>query len=79
MSTFRHYPHKGHVEARPYVEGEILPEHVSISAADREAGSPKLGDMIARNPDKPEDQWLIALAYFAANYGAAEPLNLTGV
>jgi hypothetical protein len=71
MFDFKHYPRRGHIEARPYAEGEILPEHVSISAADREAGSPKLGDMIARNPDNPDDQWLIAAAYFAANYGVS--------
>lgn len=44
---------------------------VSVSAPDREAGSPKGGDMIARNPANHADKWLVAAAYFAANF---EPL-----
>ena len=57
-------------ELRPYEEGEPL-EGVDISTADREAGSPKPGDMIARNPANYDDQWLIAKDYFEANF---EPL-----
>jgi hypothetical protein len=41
---------------------------VSISAPDREAGSPKSGDMIARNPKNHSDQWLVAEQYFADNF-----------
>lgn len=41
---------------------------VSISNADKEAGSPKLGDKIARNPANHADQWLVAADYFAANF-----------
>lgn len=41
---------------------------VSISNADRLAGSPKLGDKIARNPVNHNDQWLVAADYFAANF-----------
>ena len=41
---------------------------VSISDADREAGSPKPGDKIARNPANHADRWLVAAAYFAANF-----------
>jgi hypothetical protein len=44
---------------------------VSISAEDRKNGSPKLGDMIARNPKNHKDQWLIAEQYFKDNF---EPL-----
>ncbi len=44
---------------------------VSISEADKRAGSPKLGDMIARNPANHEDKWLVAYDYFLANF---EPL-----
>ena len=47
-------------------------EGVSISAPDREAGSPKLGDKIARNPANHADKWLVAEAYFAANF---EPIE----
>lgn len=41
---------------------------VSISDADRKAGSPKIGDMIARNPKNPYDQWLVAKEYFRENF-----------
>ena len=40
---------------------------VSVSAADKENGSPKPGDMIARNPKNHADQWLVAAKYFAEN------------
>jgi len=40
---------------------------ISISEADRKNGSPKMGDMIARNPKNHEDQWLVAKAYFEDN------------
>ena len=41
---------------------------VSVSAPDAEAGSPVDGDMIARNPANHADRWLVAAAYFAANF-----------
>jgi len=71
MSDFQRYSRKGFAEARPYVLGEVLSDRVSISAADREAGSPKVGDMIARNPADPGDMWLIAEDYFNANFSSA--------
>jgi hypothetical protein len=50
--------------------------HVSVSAPDRAAGSPKPGDMIARNPKNHADQWLVAAQYFADNFEAADrPLD----
>ena len=66
MSEFKQYRRKSISEMRPYVEGEVL-EGVSISEADLKAGSPKVGDMIARNPKNHEDQWLVAKAYFEDN------------
>lgn len=48
--------------------GEVLPVFVSISEADRLAGSPKFGDMIARNPKNHDDQWLVAQDYFRENF-----------
>jgi hypothetical protein len=45
--------------------------NVSISRPDMEAGSPKAGDMIARNPKNHADMWLVAKQYFADNF---EPL-----
>lgn len=44
---------------------------VSVSAPDKEAGSPKAGDMIAINPKNPDDRWLVAAAYFADNFEPA--------
>ena len=41
---------------------------VSISEADRKAGSPKAGDKIARNPANHADKWLVSSDYFAANF-----------
>jgi hypothetical protein len=71
MSEFRQYRRKQIAELRPYEPGEEL-EGVSISVPDKEAGSPKAGDMIARNPKNHEDQWLVAARYFADNFEAVE-------
>lgn len=70
MSTenYKQYKKKQTSEMRPYVEDEILPEHISISVADRENGSPKKGDMIARNPKNHGDMWLVAKEYFEEHY-----------
>ena len=50
----------------PYVEGMNL-DGVSISSADLGNGSPKIGDMIARNPKNHDDKWLVAEKYFNDN------------
>lgn len=42
---------------------------VSVSEPDKAAGSPKIGDKIARNPKNHADRWLVAAAYFADNFG----------
>lgn len=70
MSDFQKYRRSQIAELRPYVAGEALSD-VSISVPDKEAGSPKLGDMIARNPKNHADQWLVAAQYFADNFEAA--------
>jgi len=44
---------------------------ISVSESDLQSGSPKSGDMIARNPKNHEDQWLVAGQYFNDNF---EPL-----
>lgn len=67
MSEFKQFRRKQIAELRPYVWGEIL-SGVSISDEDKKAGSPKTGDMIARNPKNHGDQWLIAAQYFADNF-----------
>ena len=40
---------------------------VSVSDADLKNGSPKIGDMIARNPLNHNDQWLVSEKYFNEN------------
>ncbi len=71
MSEFKQYRRKQIAELRPFTPSEVLSDRVSVSAADREAGSPKLGDMIARNPKNHEDQWLVAAQYFSDNFEEA--------
>ena len=41
---------------------------VSISEVGKQNGSPKIGDMIARNPKNHSDQWLVAEQYFKDNF-----------
>lgn len=72
MSEFKKYRRKQIAELRPYVQGEDLTEKVSVSLEDHNAGSPKEGDMIARNPKNHNDQWLVAAQYFADNFEPAE-------
>ena len=45
---------------------------VSISDADKSNGSPKIGDMIARNPKNHADQWLVSEQYFKDNFEEME-------
>lgn len=72
---FKQYRRKQIAELRPYDptgrDKLGLHDGVSISVEDLKAGSPKVGDMIARNPKNHADQWLVAAAYFADNF---EPL-----
>ena len=67
-NEFKKYRRKQIAELRPFLTGEKLSKRVSISAGDRAAGSPKEGDMIARNPDNYDDQWLVSKEYFEANF-----------
>jgi hypothetical protein len=71
MNTFKQYRRKQIAELRPWRPGDIM-DGISISAPDAEAGSPKEGDMIARNPKNHADQWLVAAQYFADNF---EPIQ----
>jgi hypothetical protein len=70
--VFKRYRRRQIAELRPYEPGERLSDRVSVSASDRENGSPKVGDMIARNPNNHEDQWLVAAQYFADNFEPAD-------
>lgn len=65
--TFAQYRRKQIAELRPYVPGETL-AGVSIAPVDKAVGSPKFGDMIARNPQNHADQWLVSAQYFADNF-----------
>ena len=76
MSEFKQYRRSQIAELRPYDPDlrdalGILGE-VSVSNEDAKAGSPKLGDMIARNPKNHADQWLVAAQYFADNFEPKE-------
>ncbi len=77
MSEFKQYRRKQIAELRPFVPGEDLNNSdaqpdglavVRVSAEDSKAGSPKPGDMIARNQKNHADQWLVAAQYFADNF-----------
>lgn len=67
VPVFTKYRRSQIAELRPYREGEDM-ARISVSAPDKEAGSPKPGDMIARNPKNHNDQWLVAAKYFADNF-----------
>lgn len=68
---FTQYRRTQIAEMRPYIAGEDM-DGISISQPDKEAGSPKAGDMIARNPVNHRDKWLVAARYFQENF---EPMK----
>jgi len=73
---FHTYRRKNTTELRCITKEEVdagaqhMRDHtvISISQADIDDGSPKMGDMIARNPCNPEDQWLVNENYFLDNF-----------
>jgi hypothetical protein len=65
-SEYTEYLRKQLVELRPYVDGEDM-SGINVDEEDAAAGSPKVGDMIARNLKKPE-QWLVTAENFAKFY-----------
>jgi hypothetical protein len=67
MAEFRQFRRKQIAELRPYIVAESM-DNISISAPDKEAGSPKPGDMVARNPKNHADMWLVAKQYFHDNF-----------
>lgn len=73
---FTHYRRTNIAEMRPWVPGEDM-SSISVSSPDAKAGSPKAGDMIARNPENHADQWLVSEAYFAANFGPIDDVGLS--
>lgn len=69
--NYGQYRRKQIAELTPWHPGFDM-MHVSVSESDRIAGSPKQGDMIARNPKNHDDKWLVAAQYFADNF---EPME----
>lgn len=70
VAEFKQYRRTGLSEMRPVTKEEATLGYmarVSISDEDQAAGSPKLGDMVARNPKNHDDQWLVAKKYFDEN------------
>jgi len=83
MTGFKKYRRTQIAEMRPVTAEEIelgrlvtTKTHsrgaISVSDVDLQNGSPKNGDMIARNPKNHEDQWLVAAQYFADNFETIE-------
>lgn len=66
-ARFKKYRRKSISEMRPYEIGESL-SGVSVNAVD----TPRIGGMIARNPENHSDQWYVAEEYFLANL---EPID----
>jgi len=64
MNEWMKYRKRGFAEMRPYVLGEDM-TGISISQADIPASD---GDMIARNPENHNDQWLVSKEFFDAAY-----------
>jgi len=67
MTDFKRYRRSQVAEMADWEPGFDI-TGVSISEPDKEAGSPKQGDKIARNPKNHADKWLVAAAYFADNF-----------
>lgn len=79
MSNFKQYKRTGLSEMKPWEPSgkeceliHLITQNISISQADIDNKSPKLGDMIARNPDDHTDMWLVAKEYFEANFELAD-------
>lgn len=72
MSKFKQYKRKIIAELRKVTEEEAnrsgVISNVSISNEDLNNGSPKIGDMIARNPKNHNQQWLVEKQYFEDNF-----------
>ena len=67
MTPFKQYRRKQIAELADWDRWSDM-AGVSISQVDKENGSPKVGDKIARNPANHTDRWLVAEEYFAANF-----------
>ena len=52
----------------PYDPKHGLPFGCSVSQADTDNGSPRVGDMIAVDPKDETNTWLVAEKFFKENY-----------
>lgn len=70
MKNWKKYQRTNLAEMRPITRVDIeTPEQaISISEVDMKNGSPKIGDMVARNPLNHMDKWLVAEKYFKENF-----------
>lgn len=71
---FKEYQRITKAQFRPYIVGEDL-AGITISEQAAKDGSPKDGDMIARNPANHADQWLVSKAYFDDNFAPIESIS----
>lgn len=62
------YRKGGLVQMRPWRPSDTH----TVNDAQKAEGSPKTGDMICRDPDNTEDEWLITSDFFKRNYVLAE-------
>lgn len=69
--AFKRYLKNKVAEMRPYVVGEDM-SNIGVAPEDARTGSPKAGDMVARNPANHADQWLVEGTFFANNYVEAD-------
>ena len=82
---FKKYKRNNVAEMHAYNPNNMYPKEVwdrlSISTTDKENGSPKEGDMFARNPLDHGDMWLVAEKYFKENFEEIEetPLNMVSI
>ena len=67
MTGYKQFRRKQIAEMRPYQDGERPKWRLHIQSI-RSAGSPKPGDVTARNPKNRTDKWLVPAKYFADNF-----------
>ena len=72
---YKKYRRTNIAEMIPYGSTLSWGESISISEVDLKNGSPKKGDMIARNPKNHEDKWLVAEKYFKDNFEDTEGIR----
>lgn len=69
-SYFRHGKIVRRYENEEFIQDKIV--KLNVSEFDLKNGSPKIGDMIARNPNNHNDQWLVSEEYFKNNFKEIE-------